>query len=233
MGGVMKKITLSLAIIVIFATSGCVTGTKTVKPSPLQQASVPVSIQQNNHTVKVITVVGSEVKAITTAEPTSLAVPTAQPAEYYSAREVIQEPVKIQYSQIANLISNLINIEEKSFDNGENGYLGISDNRLTIFEIKGGKDDIKEASIKLVYPENIDRPNAELNNAMMARFLKNAAPELQGWDVRVKEIIGKFDSLEAGMNGISKEDIELANKIIRILYDKNASYIIVTLKPQP
>ncbi|MDP2922011.1 MAG: hypothetical protein Q8O12_06595 [Candidatus Omnitrophota bacterium] len=200
----MKNMILFISLCLIF--SGCVTGAKTVKSSPVQQINPPVTMEQSSPMV---------------IEPIG------------PVREIIQEPVRIQYSQITKLISNLINIEEKISSEGENEYLGISDNKLTVLEIKGSKDDIKEASMKLMYPKGIDKASAELNNAMMARFLKNAAPELQDWDTRVKDMLVKFDSLETGINGITKEDIALTNKIIQILYDKNANYIMVTLKPQP
>jgi hypothetical protein len=87
--------------------------------------------------------------------------------------------------------------------------------------------------MKLVYPKGIDKPSADLNNAMMSRFLKNAAPELSDWQTRISEILDRFNSLNAGIEGIKKEDIALTDKSIQILYDKNADYIVVTLKPQP
>ena len=141
---------------------------------------------------------------------------------------------KIQYSQITNLISEFIDIKETSLVPGENSYSGISENKLTIFEIRGPKDDVKEASMKLIYPKGIDKASAELNNAMMSRFLKNIAPELPDWDNRIKEILNKFHSIAPGAQGVAREDIKINNfKIIQILYDKNTSYITVTLKPRP
>lgn len=151
----------------------------------------------------------------------------------YNIPEPIPEPSKIQYSQITNLISEFIDMKDSSAISGENGYLGVSENKLTVFEIKGNKDDVKEASMKLIYPKGIDKTSAELNNAMMSRFLKNIAPEFQDWQGRIKEILDKFHSMQTGVQATNLENIRLSNKIIQILYDKNADYIVVTLKAQP
>ncbi|MDP2911379.1 MAG: hypothetical protein Q8N76_03500 [Candidatus Omnitrophota bacterium] len=170
-------------------------------------------------------------------------VPPAEPIEntvaqvvtaplYTAALEASPQVPKIAYSQIVNLLNEFIDMKEMSSVSGENSYLGISENKLTILEIKGDKDSIKEASMKLVYPKGIDKSSIDLNNAMMSRFLKNAAPELSDWAMRISEILDKFNSLKTGIEGIKKEDIALSNKIIQILYDKNADYIVATLKPQ-
>ena len=68
---------------------------------------------------------------------------------------------------------------------------------------------------------------------MMYRFLKNIAPEFQDWQSRTKEILNKFYSMQAGIQVTNQEDIRLSNKVIQVLYDKNANYIVVTLKTQP
>ena len=87
--------------------------------------------------------------------------------------------------------------------------------------------------MKLVYPKGIDKTSAELNNAMMSRFLRNIAPEIQDWHNRVETILDKFSSLGTGYEGISEENIPLDYKSIKILCDKNADYIVVTLKTKP
>src|SRR3989338_8573726 len=207
----MKNIILTLLI--TFILSGCVTRSKTVKPSA-PAATAP---------------------AVASADILPPAVQTVPMS--VMPEEVILPPVRgtarIQYYQITDRINAFIDMKEKSDVPGENSYSGISENELVIFEIKGDKDNIKEASMKLVYPKGIDKPSAELNNAMMTRFLKNSAPEFLEWDMRVRQILDKFDSLKAGSDGIATEDIGFIDRTIYVLYDKNAGYIIVTLRPYP
>jgi len=215
----MNRIILSLALMFMLVISGCVTGSKAVKPSPAETGkSVPVIKGKN-----II-----KPKAVVYAAPKQPVV-HAVSTEERSRVAAITKP--IQYSQITNLISELIDIKENNAVTGENSYIGISENKLTIFEIKGNKDNVKEASMKLVYPKGIDNMSVELNNAMMSRFLKNAAPEFQNWHSRIKEIMRRFYSMETGTHGTAEENIELSNKNIRILYNKNADCIVVTLTP--
>lgn len=207
----MKNIILSLLI--TFIVSGCVTASRTVKP-PSPATTAPAVASDG------------------ILPPAVQAVPASVMLE--GAISVpVPEHVRIQYSQITDRISAFIDMKEKSDVPGENSYLGISENNLVILEIKGDKDNVKEASMKLVYPKGIDKASAELNNAMMTRFLKNSAPEFLDWDMRVKQILDRFDSLKAGSDGIATEDIGFIDKIIYILYDKNAGYIIVTLRSYP
>ncbi|MBU1912438.1 MAG: hypothetical protein KKB22_02755 [Candidatus Omnitrophica bacterium] len=221
----MKKI--ALVIIFVLAVSGCVTGAKEVKPSSEKAVNTVPSIEEKDisETQKVFS--GNAGEPVT---PTPVSI--VEPAPY-NIPEPIPEPSKIQYSQITNLISEFIDMKDSSAISGENGYLGVSENKLTVFEIKGNKDDVKEASMKLIYPKGIDKTSAELNNAMMSRFLKNIAPEFQDWQGRTKEILDKFHSMQTGVQATNLENIRLSNKIIQILYDKNADYIVVTLKAQP
>lgn len=222
----MKKINLLLILIVTLAISGCVTGAKTVKPSSNEAGiSAPETIKEKNISEIPIAVSSK------TVNPAVQAVP--QNIESYPVLKPSPEPVKIRYAQIVNLISEFIDMEKNSGVSGENVYSGVSENKLTVLQIKGDENDVKEASMKLIYPQGIDRPSAELNNAMMFRFLKNAAPEFPDWNNRTKEILNKFYSMETGVQGVTREDIELSNKVIQILYDKNLDYIVVTLKPQP
>jgi len=195
----MNKINLSLVLMFILVISGCITGSKAVKPSSSETG-----------------------KSIPAMQKKSL-----------SETSVTVSSVKMRYSQITNMLSELIDIKESSTASGDNNYLGISENKLTIFEIRGNKDDIKEASMKLIYPKGIDKVSVELNNAIMSRFLKNAAPEFLDWQTKVIKILDKFNSLKAGIQGTSEENIALNNKIIKILCDKNAGYIVLTLKTQP
>ena len=225
----MKNI--ALVIIFALAISGCVTGAKEVKPSSEKAINAIPSIEEKN-------ISGTQkVFSGNTAEPaTPPPVSVVEPVPYNVSKpipEPIPEPSKIQYSQITNLISEFIDMKDNSAVSGEKGYLGVSENKLAVFEIKGNKDDVKEASMKLMYPKGIDKTSAELNNAMMSRFLKNIAPEFQNWQGRTKEILDKFYSMQTGVRVTNQEDIRLSNKIIQILYDKNADYIVVTLKTQP
>ena len=211
----MRKIILCVFFITFIF--GCAVSSKTVKP-PAETAN------------KILP--KAEDKSFTETPIVVTQVPPAEFLENVAAPETTPQIPKIAYSQIVNLLNEFIDMKEMSNVSGENSYLGISENKLTILEIKGEKDSIKEASMKLVYPKGIDKSSADLNNAMMSRFLKNAAPELSDWTMRISEILDKFNSLKTGIEGIKKEDIALSNKIIQILYDKNADYIVVTLKPQ-
>ena len=211
-----------LCVFFIAFIFGCAASSKTVKPPAETANKILPKAEDKSFTETPI--------VVTQVMP---AEPATEPVENTAALEVKPGIPKIAYSQITNLLNEFIDIKEKSSVSGENSYLGISENNLTILEIKGDKDNIKEASMKLVYPKGIDKPSADLNNAMMSRFLKNAAPELSDWQTRISEILDRFNSLNAGIEGIKKEDIALTDKSIQILYDKNADYIVVTLKPQP
>jgi len=221
----MKKI--ALVIIFVLVVSGCVTGAKEVKPSSEKAVNAIPSIEDKDisETQKVFS--GNAGESVTLS-PVSIVEPVP-----YNIPEPIPEPAKIRYSQITNFISEFIDMKDNSAISGESGYSGVSENKLTVFEIKGNKDDVKEASMKLMYPKGIDKTSAELNNAMMSRFLKNIAPEFQDWQGRTKEILDKFHSMQTGVQATNQEDIRLSNKIIQILYDKSADYIVVTLKTQP
>lgn len=222
----MKKINLPLIIIFMLAVSGCVTGAKAVRPSPREIVNPPPEAIEEKNILEISTIASNNI----VSPPMQT---TPQNIESYTAPKPPQEPPKIRYSQIMNLISEFINMKKNSIVSGEDVYSGVSENKLTSLEIKGDKNDVKEASMKLMYPQGIDKASAELNRAMMARFLKNAAPEFMNWNSRAKEILNKFYSMKAGVQGITRENIELNNKIIQILYDKNLEYIVVTLKPQP
>ena len=238
----MKKIILSLVLMFIIAISGCITGSKTINPSSNKTGEFMPIIEEKSlsETSTAVPINMIEEKNITETQTTVYNDPIepviqtiSSETEPHSIPESKPEPVKIQYSQITNLISEFIDMKEKRAILGENGYLGVSENKLTIFEIKGDKDNIKEASIKLIYPKGIDKISTELNNAMMSRFLRNAAPEFQNWHNRIKEILNKFYSMKSSTQRVTEENMELSNKIIKILYDKNADYIVVTLKTQP
>jgi hypothetical protein len=253
----IKKINLSLAVMLVLAISGCVTGSKTVKPSSNEADNSSPRIIEEKNTVSAPVVVSSnmiEPVAQVSPEPAVQVVsksienqvapkiaPKFQPVvqatskkiETYIAPKIVSKPSKIRYSQITSAIAEFIDIKEENAIAGENNYSGVSENKLTILEIKGDRNDVREASIKLIYPKGIDKANAELNNAMMSRFLKNAIPEFPDWHNRIKGILNKFYSMETGVKGVETEDIKLSDRIIRILYDKNADYITVTLKSQP
>ena len=221
----MKNI--ALVIIFVLAVSGCVTGAKEVKPSSEKAINTIPSIEEKDVS-EIQQVFSGNAEEMVTLSPVSIVEPAP-----YNIPKPIPEPGKIQYSQITNLISEFIDMKDSRAVSGENGYSGVSENELIIFEIKGNKDDVKEASMKLIYPKGIDKTNTELNNAMMYRFLKNIAPEFQDWQGRTKEILDKFHSMQTGVQVSNQEGIGLSNKIIQILYDKNADYIMVTLKTQP
>jgi len=218
----MNKINLSLVLMFILVISGCITGSKAVKSSS-SETGKPIPAMQKKSLFETPVTVSSDAIERKNIVRTLTAVDN----------KLTKSSVKMRYSQITNMLSELIDIKESSTASGDNNYLGISENKLTIFEIRGNKDDIKEASMKLIYPKGIDKVSVELNNAMMSRFLKNAAPEFLDWQTRVIKILDKFNSLKAGVQGTSEENIALNNKIIKILCDKNAGYVVLTLKTQP
>ena len=238
----MKKTILSLVLMFILVISGCVTGSKVVKPSSNETGkSIPAIDKKSlSETPAAVSINVLKGKNITEAQAGDYNKPietvtqvASTKAGAYPVLKSKSQPPKIQYSQIVKLISEFIDMKENRAISGENNYVGISENKLTIFEIKGNKDNIKEESMKLIYPKGIDKSSVELNNAMMSRFLRNAAPELQNWRSLIKDILNKFYSMKVGVQGVTEEDMELDNKIIKILYDRNADYIVVTLKPLP
>ena len=219
----MNKINLALMLILVI--SGCVTGSKAVKPSSGETGQFLPAIPAIEES---IFPEPQPVVYNTSVESAISAVPVKPESRF--VKESMLEPVKIKYSQITNLISEFIDMKENNAAGGENNYIGVSEDKLVKFQIRGNKDDVKEASMKLSYPKGMDNASVKLNNAMMSRFLKNAAPELPDWHSRIKKILNKFDSMKAGAQGISEEDMKLSNKNIKVLYDKNLDYIIVTLK---
>jgi len=214
----MKNIKLFLVLMFILTVSGCVAGSKAVKSSPGEICkSVPPVIEKENlpEAPEEAPVEKIEEKNIT--EPQ--AVVEVKPVE--SAR--------ISYSQIVSMLDEFIDIKENGVTSEGNNYFGTSESKLVVLEIKGNKDGVREASMKIIYPKGIAKANIELNNAMMSRFLKNAAPEYQGWHIKIDEILNKFNSMTEGASG---EDIKLNDKTIQILCNKNADCIEVTLKTQ-
>lgn len=141
-----------------------------------------------------------------------------------------QQQTIITYSQVTNLIEEFLDIKPIESVSGKPMFLGTSETNLVTLEIIGDKDSVSQTSMRLIYPKDIETINVDLNNAMMLRFLKNVAPEFEEWPSRVKEIINKFSSIEAGNR--EKENIALDKKIIQVLYErnKNINSIILTVK---
>jgi len=214
----MRNIKLSLVLMLILATSGCIAGSKAVKQSPEEICKpMPPAIEKESLPEIPAVVPSEKVEEKNIAE--TQAVVDIKPVE----------SVKIPYSQIVNMLDEFIDVKENGVTSAGNNYFGITENKLVVLEIKGNKDDIKEASMKLIYPKGIAKASVELNNAMMSRFLKNAAPEYPDWRVKIDETLNKFNSMT---EGTAEEDIKLSNKVIQILYNKNADCIEVTLKTQ-
>jgi len=219
----MKKMSLLLAIFFIMLIFGCAGSSKTIKPS---NETMPIHMEEKMVSESLVILPQPQV-----AEPYPEPVvappePVIAPIEH--ALEI--KPERISYSQITNLISELIDIKEANDIPGENKYLGISDNKLVVVEVAGDKENIAQASIKLIYPKGIDKPTTDLNNAMMARFLKNAVPEFADWSNRVKDIFTRFNSMPIEGDKIRREDIIVRTKLIEILYDKNISAVTLTLR---
>ena len=189
-----------LPIILCLLIAGCVSSSKTIVPSDaLSQSSMPVAAEE-------VIVEASQV----IHEPMN-----------------IEEPVRITYSQLTNLIGEFLDIQSLHGSSDQPVFLGTSENNLVILEIVGEKDNVMEASIRFTYPPDISAVNTDLNNAMMLRFLKNAAPEYSEWPVKIKEIMTSFRSLQMGSR--QEDAIALERKLIQVLYDKNIDAITLTL----
>lgn len=222
----MKSISLHLIVFFMMFVFGCAGSSKTIKPS---NETMPIRMEERMLSESPVAlpeppaIQSMPSPAATFFEP----VPEIKP-EIEPVPEIKREP--ISYSQITRLISELIDIKETNDIPGENRYLGISDNKLVVLEVAGDKEDILEASIKLIYPKDIDKITADLNNAMMTRFLKNAAPEFTEWPSRVNDIFARFNSMPLEGDRISREDIIVRNKLIEVLYDKNIGAVTLTLR---
>ena len=189
-----------LPIILCLLIAGCVSSSKTIVPSDApSQSSMPVAAEE-------VIVEASQV----IHEPMN-----------------IEEPVRITYSQLTNLIGEFLDIQSLHGSSDQPVFLGTSENNLVILEIVGEKDNVMEASIRFTYPPDISAVNTDLNNAMMLRFLKNAAPEYSEWPVKIKEIMTSFRSLQMGSR--QEDAIALERKLIQVLYDKNIDAITLIL----
>ncbi len=131
------------------------------------------------------------------------------------------------YPQITNVISEFLDIKPAESGPGEERFLGVSENNLVSLEIIGGMDNISQVSMSLVYPKSMETLSADLNNAMMLRFLRNVAPEFEDWSNRTKDILDKFYRM--GVGKIEEETIILDQKAIQVLYDKSLDSIILTV----
>ena len=201
-----------LPIILCLLIAGCVASSKTVVPSDApSQSSMPVSAE--DVIVKAPQVIHEPLEAA--------------PVVVFTEPMETEEPVRITYSQITNLVGEFLDIQSLHGSSDQPVFLGTSENDLVILEIVGEKDNVMEASIRLTYPPDISAVNTDLNNAMMLRFLKNVAPEYSEWPVKIKEIMTSFRSLQMGSR--QEDAIALERKLIQVLYDKNIDAITLTL----
>ena len=202
-----------LPIILCLFIAGCVSSSKTVVPSDApSQSSMPVAAEE-----------------VIVEAPQVIHEPLVEAAPVVVFHEPmnIEEPVRITYSQITNLIGEFLDIQSLHGSSDQPVFLGTSENNLVILEIVGEKDNVMEASIRFTYPPDISAVNTDLNNAMMLRFLKNAAPEYSEWPVKISEIMTSFRSLQMGSR--QEDAIVLERKLIQVLYDKNIDAITLTL----
>lgn len=208
----MKKTILSLILFSILFITGCGAGSKVIK-STNEVKPLPEAQEQSMLSRGVVSV----------PQPPMDIKPLAAPVAAIAKSE------RMTYSQITDSINRLIEIKEIGTIPGENRYRGVSENNLITVELEGDKENIITASIKLFYPPEISKIDADLNNAMMARFLKNAVPGFTDWQSRVNDIFKRFNAvpLEGGM--IDKENIVIKGRVIDVLYDKNMNSITLTL----
>jgi len=143
---------LAVGLILCFFIGGCVTSSKTTKPT---------------------TCVAEEKATVLEKEDVSQRCPFI--AEAVAAKS------PITYSGITDVIDVFFEIKSEEAGFGGTKFSGTSDNTLMDLEMAGQKDEISQASLKLSYPEGIGEVDSDLNNAVMLRFLKNAAPGYKEW----------------------------------------------------
>jgi len=208
----MKKIFLYVVLIPLI--SGCVASSGTLRPTPAPK--------------KIVEVTNEGVVSESSPIAETLSDERVDIAQLFAESGAVEQ-TKMTYSQITYLISEFIDIEPVEEAFGQEKFSGSSENKLIRFEIIGEKDDVKEASIKLFYSEDIEPIDADLNNAVMLRFFKNAMPGFEkGWMDKVKDMLARFDSIENGST--AKEEIPFVRKSMRIVYDKKVDSIAVTVK---
>ena len=210
---------LTVFIILSLFISGCAVTSKTVRPTRVTEASAPVT--QEKMLPHIHPIVDESVAEVH---------PMALDAPEIAEESVPQQQVKMTYSQITNMIGEFLDIQSVETDHGQYKFSGISENNLVTLELIGARDNISQASMILVYPEDIEPLNTDLNNAMMIRFLRNVAPEFEEWSTSVKDITGKFYATDIGST--EEEEIILGEKIIQILYDKNIDSITLRVGPK-
>lgn len=202
---------ISIVVVVILFIAGCVASSQTVKPSTVPEES------------------GSIIQAqAMPATPPIAEQPVAESVPQIVEQVVGQQQIEITYAQITNLLSEFVDIQPVEDISGTPRFLGTSDNGLVTLEIIGSKDNISQASMKLVYPKDIVVVDADLNKAMLLRFLRNAAPEFTEWPSRVDGIITKFAAMDIGVE--EKEKSTYGEKVIETLYNKNIDSVTVTVK---
>jgi hypothetical protein len=204
-----------IPLILFLFISGCAT----TGPNISKQSEDQPRISKEESSAQIAPEAVKEKKGAITAPPVSGQQPLAE----------LPVPPRVTYAQVTNLINEFLDIkEEDNTPTGQPRYIGVSDNKLVTLEIVGDKEKIAIASIRIIYPDDIEPVSADLNNAMMLRFLKNIAPEIKEWSNSVKDIMNQFSSMQIGQT--KEEDIALQDKMIRILYDKTAASVTVTAR---
>ena len=220
----MNKI--SFYIFLVLFISGCVTTAKTVKPTTMPVGPIS-TVQKQTLPVAPVAVKQPVAKENITALPSPKTHPALVKASPVSGEGMIQE-APITYSQITNVIDEFLDIKPVEAISGKHRFLGTSENHLVTLEVLGSADNVSEASMKLVYPNDIEKINADLNNAMMLRFLRNIAPEFKDWSNRMQGILKRFYGVAIG--NIAEDKITFGQKILHILYDRKENSITLTLR---
>lgn len=200
-------------LVCFFILSGCVTANKNIETDAI---SGEPAIQENVVTEDIV----EPAAVVKTMEPIRELRPEA--ASVISAKE------PMTYSEVTNLISEFIDIQQVQGNFKEPKYSGTSENNLVTLELIGDKNNLSKASIRLTYAEGIASIDADLNRAMMLRFLRNAVPEIEDWPGRVNNIVQRFNSLP--VNTKQQEKIAAGSKVIDIIYDRKKSAITVTIQ---
>ncbi|MBU1006730.1 MAG: hypothetical protein KKH08_03960 [Candidatus Omnitrophica bacterium] len=209
----MRKLTLVVFCLFI---CGCVATSKTVEKKSLPGKTV---IPEKVETVAP----AAEAPAPMVPEVTRETVMPETPP----AIEEVHKKV-LTYSQITNLLSKFIDIQPVNDASGQPRYIGTSESGFVTLGIIGDKQNITTSSLKLYYPIDIPAPEVDLNNAMMIRFLKNVAPEIEDWPVRASAMANRLYAIQSAR---IQEGVVLRDVMIQVIYDKDEYSISIIVTP--
>jgi hypothetical protein len=135
----------------------------------------------------------------------------------------------LTYAAITNLLEPFIDIEPVDSASKTPVFYGTTENELISLTIIGDMNDVREVSMKLIYPDDITVFDSDINKSILLRFLRNTVPLIENWQGRVKRMTDKFSLIKSG--SVEKESLIAGNRVIDILYDKKKdNELTVTVK---